>query len=137
MKKDSNIKALMHIVKDSVQHQTISTDYASLLDICRKDGISSYTLNLLIKSAARSVRHDADIHSFQSLPYFGWASPPATPRPKIVREVINKNVNVTIYKWGWKTWCLFSVFFALLGFSVYRILSSPFLQMELFGKILF
>lgn len=137
MEKVSNIKALMHLVKDSVEHNTISTDYASLLDICRKDDISSYTLNLLIQSAARSVKHDADIHSFQSLPYFGWAPPPATPKPKIIKEVITKTIKETSYKWGWKTWCLFFAFFALLGFSVYRILSSPFLQMELFGKIFF
>lgn len=68
MNNESNIKALMQLVKESVENKSLSKDYGSLLDICRKSNISSYTLNVLIEGAVSSVNSDKDLKHVQSLP---------------------------------------------------------------------
>lgn len=138
MDNKSNIRTISSLIVKSINDKSLDKDYGTFLEICRNENISSYTLNIMIDCAVSSLQHDSQIRSINTSPYFGWQVKELfLPKPVVKEIVKTKNIETVIYKWGWKTWCLFFAFFILLGFSVYRILSSPFLQMELFGKIFF
>lgn len=94
MNNESNIKALMQLVKESVENKSLSKDYGSLLDICRKSNISSYTLNVLIEGAVSSVNSDKDLKHVQSLPCFGWS--PAVIQQSETSAKMNHGRNVPI-----------------------------------------
>lgn len=138
MDSKSNIRALSSSIVKSINNKSLDKDYGTFLEMCRNEHISSYTLNLMIDSAVSSFEHDSQIKSINTSPYFGWQVKELfLPKPVVKEIVKTKTIETVIYKWGWKTWGLFLAFFILFGLSIYKIFSSPFLQMELFGKILF
>ena len=138
MDNKSNIRTLSSLIVKSINDKSLDKDYGAFLEMCRNENISSYTLNLMIDCAVSSFLHDSQIKIINTSPYFGWqVKERFLPKPVVKEIVKTKMIETVIYKWGWKTWCLFLTFFVLLGFGIYRIFSSPFLQMELFGKILF
>ena len=124
------------IVK-SINDKSLDKDYAAFLEMCRSENISSYTLNLMIDCAVSSYQHDSQIKKINTSPYFGWQVKELfLPKP-IVKEIVKiKIVEKVIYKWGWKTWGIFFILFAIFSYCIYRIFSSPVLQMNLFGEIL-
>lgn len=138
MDSKSNIRILSSLIIKSINDKSLDKDYGTFLEMCRNENISSYILNLMIDCAVSSFQHDSQIRSINTSPYFGWQVKDLfLPKPVVKEIVKTKTIQTVIYKWGWKTWGLFFVFFVLFGFIIYRIFSSPFLQMELFGKILF
>lgn len=138
MDSKSNIRTLSSLIVKSIKDKSLDKDYGTFLEMCRNEHISSYTLNLMIDCAVSSFQHDLQIKSINTSPHFGWQVPEHfLPKPVMKEIVKTKTIETVIYKWGWKTWGLFFVFFVLLGFSIYRIFCSPSLQMDLFGKILF
>ena len=138
MESKSNIRALSSLIVKSIKNKSLDKDYDTFLEMCRNEHISSYTLNLMIDSAVSSFQHDSQIKSINTSPYFGWQVKELfLPKPVVKEIVKTKTIETVTYKWGWKTWGLFLAFFILFGLSIYKIFSSPFLQMQLFGKILF
>lgn len=137
MKIKSNIRTLSSLIVESINEKSLDRDYCKLLEICRNEKISSYTLNLMIDCAVSSLQHDSQIKCINTSPNFGWKiKENFLPKPEVKEIVRTRNINTFIYRWGWKTWGLFLTFIIFLCYIVYRIICSPFLQMELFGKIL-
>lgn len=138
MESKSNIRILSSLIVKSINENTLDRDYVTLLEMCRNEHISSYTLNLMIDCATSSLCHDSRIKTVNTSPHFGWqVKEYFLPKPVVKEIVKTKTIKIATYQWGWKTWCLFFFLIVLLGYVLYRILSSPLLQVELFGKILF
>lgn len=139
MDNKSNIRTLSSLIVKSINDKSLDMDYGALLEMCRNENISSYTLNLMIDCAVSSFKHDSQIRSINTSPYFGWqVKERFLPKPVVKEIVKTKTIETVIYKWGWKTWCLFSVIIILLlCFNVYLILNNPLLQLEIFGEIIY
>jgi hypothetical protein len=127
MNNESNIKALMQLVKESVENKSLSKDYGSLLDICRKSNISSYTLNVLIEGAVSSVNSDKHV---QSLPCFGW-SPAVIQQSETSEKIIHEGVKIKVFRWGWKTWMLFVALLVITILEFCILITDPFIKFKL------
>ena len=130
MNNESNIKALMQLVKESVENKSLSKDYGSLLDICRKSNISSYTLNVLIEGAVSSVNSDKDLKHVQSLPCFGW-SPAVIQQSETSEKIIHEGVKIKVFRWGWITWMLFVALLVITILEFCILITDPFIKFKL------
>ena len=130
MNNESNIKALMQLVKESVENKVCQKDYGSLLDICRKSNISSYTLNVLIEGAVSSVNSDKDLKHVQSLPCFGW-SPAVIQQSETSEKIIHEEVKIKVFRWGWKTWMLFVALLVITILEFCILITDPFIKFKL------
>lgn len=124
----SDVLTLMGLVKESIESKSLAMDYPGLMEVCRQSGISSYTLNLLIDGAAKSVNGDKNLKKIGYASCFGWAKPPQ-PEPIVIKKKV-KVVEIR-YRWNWWTWAIVSVLSFGAFMSCYIIATNDIISHQL------
>ncbi len=119
-KTTNSIELLVKKVNSLVKQKKIPENYDSLLEECRKVNVSSYVLNTMIIRAKQNL--DRNVSSEELPPI---VTVELKQKVKVVEKIKTVEQIIYKYKWGWKTWSLFVMFFTLIFVTVCFIVDNP------------
>ena len=112
---DITLRDIIDFIDLYIEENSICDNYAYLLDCCRTLGISSYTLNLLIASAKRNPKSQAD--SEQEIPSTVYLKPKKETKYVEVKETYYEYRTEKEWKWGLGFFFFLSIFSIFIAFT--------------------